>query len=407
MQSKPLVSIFLPYYNDKKFIKDAIEGVLNQTYQNWELFLFNHASTDGSRKIAHDFNDFRIKHIDANENLGAGSGLNSYNCLNLMNGKYIKFFCADDVMLPNCLEEMVNYLEKNQNIDFVFSNTYLIDDESNFLKKTWFEIKAENGIEISNIEENILKLLFMRHSPIPFPAVLLKKTDLKPEYLDKSYIHLFDVNLWTNLLFDSKRVGIINEPLISYRKSKNQITKILEDSGDLQATFFEVVSYQKIFFKVKKYEQLRILCPLSPFIDLINEHDVWAFEFIIAHYMLYTIINKNVLNDFASYIFPIQIVGYQKIHDIFENDILREKIRKRFNFGIKDFRKMYTYYPKKDDKKHVSLKQMIYLKNPKKLSSFDILFLIARKIFNLITLKFLINFIKSRRKKQVEDTKEQ
>ena len=68
---------------------------------------------------------------------------------------------------------------------------------------------------------------------------------------------------------------------------------------------------------------------------------------------------------------------------------------------------MYTYYPKKDDKKHVSLKQMIYLKNPKKLSSFDILFLIARKIFNLITLKFLINFIKSRRKKQVEDTKEQ
>ena len=93
----------------------------------------------------------------------------------------------------------------------------------------------------------------MRHSPIPFPAVLLKKTDLKPEYLDKSYIHLFDVNLWTNLLFDSKRVGIINEPLISYRKSKNQITKILEDSGDLQATFFEVVSYQKIFFKVKKY----------------------------------------------------------------------------------------------------------------------------------------------------------
>ena len=102
MQSKPLVSIFLPYYNDKKFIKDAIEGVLNQTYQNWELFLFNHASTDGSRKIAHDFNDFRIKHIDANENLGAGSGLNSYNCLNLMNGKYIKFFCADDVMLSNC-----------------------------------------------------------------------------------------------------------------------------------------------------------------------------------------------------------------------------------------------------------------------------------------------------------------
>ena len=67
---------------------------------------------------------------------------------------------------------------------------------------------------------------------------------------------------------------------------------------------------------------------------------------------------------------------------------------------------MYTYYPKKDDKKHVSLKQMIYLKNPKMLSSFDILFLIARKIFNLITLKFLINFIKAR-KKLVEDTKEQ
>ena len=73
--SKPLVSVFIPYYNDEKFLKTSIESVLNNNYQDFELILLNHATKDSCREIAHSYNDDRIKHIDMSENLGGGSGL--------------------------------------------------------------------------------------------------------------------------------------------------------------------------------------------------------------------------------------------------------------------------------------------------------------------------------------------
>ena len=55
MNEQPLVSVFIPYYNDEKYLSCAIDAVINQTYQNWELILFNHVSTDNSYKIAHSY----------------------------------------------------------------------------------------------------------------------------------------------------------------------------------------------------------------------------------------------------------------------------------------------------------------------------------------------------------------
>ena len=87
LKDQPLVSIFLPYYNDQKFLKKTIESILSQSYQNLELILFNHASTDTSRVIAHSFDDPRIIHLDAKENLGAGSGYNLEISLPQIKGK--------------------------------------------------------------------------------------------------------------------------------------------------------------------------------------------------------------------------------------------------------------------------------------------------------------------------------
>ena len=116
---KPLVSVFIPYYNDRSFLKDSIESVLHQTYQNFELILLNHASTDGSKEFVHSYKDERIKHIDIDKNLGAGSGILMLEFLKLAKGKYTKQYCADDIMNANCIEVLVNYLEDNPNKDIV------------------------------------------------------------------------------------------------------------------------------------------------------------------------------------------------------------------------------------------------------------------------------------------------
>ncbi len=72
MSNNPLVSVFIPYYNDSKYLRKAIDSIFAQTYKNFELILLNHASSDGSRDIAHSYHDKRIKHIDMPKNYGAG-----------------------------------------------------------------------------------------------------------------------------------------------------------------------------------------------------------------------------------------------------------------------------------------------------------------------------------------------
>ena len=64
MLTAPIVSVFLPYYNDAEYLPIAIESVLNQTYQNFELILCNHATTDNCREIAHSYKDSRIAEVD-------------------------------------------------------------------------------------------------------------------------------------------------------------------------------------------------------------------------------------------------------------------------------------------------------------------------------------------------------
>lgn len=402
LNNKPPVSIFLPYYNDQKFLGETIKSILNQSYQNFELILFNHASTDSSREIAHSFDDIRIKHFDAQENLGAGSGLNSYNLLNQMHGEYIKFFCADDVMEPDCLEEMVYYMENHKDIAFAVSDTYIIDENGNRQEQLWSEDKAAIGFKPDMDEKDILKLLFMRHSPIAFPAAIIRKNALKPEFLDKSYIHLFDVNLWAELIIGGAKARIINKPLISYRINKNQITSIFKDIGNAQTSFFEVVAAQNTYYKIKDFELLRAICPNSPYIEMITANDTWAFEFVIAHYMLQTIKGRDFAKNFASYWFSIQINAYQKIHDLMEDDLMREKLKETFGFGVKEFRELYTFVD--SHTKDYTLKDKVFhlYKTPKQLNMIDLGFLAIRQVYNLATLRTLKDYIRQRKRENAE-----
>ena len=116
MKNKPLVSVFIPYYNDQEYLKDSIESVLNQSYENWELNLCNHASTDKSREIAHSYKDERIKHVDMPKNYGAGGGLVFKTMLDVAKGKYVKPFCAVDFLYVDCLEKMVSFMEENPSV---------------------------------------------------------------------------------------------------------------------------------------------------------------------------------------------------------------------------------------------------------------------------------------------------
>jgi len=112
MQSE-LVSIMMPAFNAERYIRQAIESILAQRYPSWELVVVNDGSTDSTPKIIAGFSDPRIR-IYHQENGGEASARNS--ALEHSNGKYLAFLDADDLYLPNHLDETIAYLNHILNL---------------------------------------------------------------------------------------------------------------------------------------------------------------------------------------------------------------------------------------------------------------------------------------------------
>lgn len=112
-ESTPLVSVIMPTYNDEKYVKAAIESILEQTLDDLELIIVNDGSTDRTREVIVQITDPRIKFIDNRENRGRPY---ARNCgLEIAKGKYIAVMDADDIALPDKLSKQYRYMEDNPN----------------------------------------------------------------------------------------------------------------------------------------------------------------------------------------------------------------------------------------------------------------------------------------------------
>lgn len=104
MNNKPLVSIIMPLYNASTYVAEAIQSIVNQTYQNWELIIVNDGSTDNSLAVAHQYQADKIK-VFSQENKGASAARN-YG-LREATGEYIQFLDADDLLSNTKIEDQL------------------------------------------------------------------------------------------------------------------------------------------------------------------------------------------------------------------------------------------------------------------------------------------------------------
>ena len=128
--NKDLVSIITPTYNSSKFIRDAIESVLMQSYQNWEMLIVDDASSDDTCEIINGFvlSDERIKLMRRSENGGAAVSRNA--AISVANGRYIAFLDSDDVWREEKLERQLELFQKT-NASLVYSGYEKIDESGN------------------------------------------------------------------------------------------------------------------------------------------------------------------------------------------------------------------------------------------------------------------------------------
>jgi teichuronic acid biosynthesis glycosyltransferase TuaG len=124
-KNEPFVSIVIPNYNNAHFLGDAIQSVLNQTYQNFEIIVVDDGSTDNSRDVVSNFGE-RVRYI-WQENKGLGGARNTG--IMAAKGEYIGFLDADDQWIPNFLEIMVSLTQKYPDIAVFYCNARYMDKQ--------------------------------------------------------------------------------------------------------------------------------------------------------------------------------------------------------------------------------------------------------------------------------------
>lgn len=129
--NKPLVSVIMPMHNSEEFLAEAIDSVLAQTYQNWELLIIDDNSTDGSCQLAEDYakKDPRISVLKNEEHTGLPGTPRNLG-ISKANGQYIAFLDSDDKWLPEKLVQQLPFFRDNRTA-VVYSDYEKIDRNSN------------------------------------------------------------------------------------------------------------------------------------------------------------------------------------------------------------------------------------------------------------------------------------
>ena len=211
---KTKISVVMPVYNAEKYLKQAIESVLEQSFKDFEFIVIDDGSTDKSLDILRDYEikDGRVKVYLNKQNLGVIDTLN-YG-VKLAQGEYIARMDADDISYPERFEKQLKYMQ----------------DESLVACGTWAEGIDISGNKTRDMEyppiTDKIRTFTLFHDPFIHPSVMFQKDVFeKVGGYKKTFRHIEDYELWTRIVFKYK-TGNIPETLLKYRFHGNQMTKV-------------------------------------------------------------------------------------------------------------------------------------------------------------------------------------
>lgn len=197
-----LITIGIPVYNGEKYINQAIDSILNQTYDNFELIITDDGSTDNTLAVLNQYQDSRIKIISDGKNKGISYRLNQQ--IALAKGRYFVRMDSDDIMFPNRIEKQIEYLEQYPEVDVVGSKAIVIDEQN--------KIIGERGIikNIKSINDLFLGTRFLH------PTVAGRIEWFKTWKYRDVVSGCEDLDLWIRSYNESIFADIL-EPLLFYR----------------------------------------------------------------------------------------------------------------------------------------------------------------------------------------------
>jgi len=213
MMGKPELSVVMPFYNSARYIKGAVQSLLAQTYQDFELILIDDASTDQSPEIVMSLNDSRIKLIRNEKNSGIVFSRN--RGLEASVGRFLAAFDSDDLARADKFEKQIRFLKNNPEYGMVGSWAKLIDENGGLLNKRW-KLTASPG-RIPTV------LLFNNH--FVHSAVVMRREEMPEKFYAEGFDLVEDYKMWIDFS-RTRKVWNFPDYLMYYRIHPESATNI-------------------------------------------------------------------------------------------------------------------------------------------------------------------------------------
>lgn len=259
MNITPKVSIVLTSFNHEKYIRESIDTVLAQAYENFELIIWDDASTDQSWSIINSYSDTRIKVFHNQKNRGPVYGINKA-IAEVASGEYIAIHHSDDVWASDKLEKQVLFLDNNPKIGAVFTNALAIGEDSQPLNdpahfySTIFEQPNRTRYEWLNH-------FFYKGNALCHPSVLIRRQCYNECGLYRYGLsQLPDFDMWIRLCFKYE-IHVLPERLVHFRVRAHEANT----SGNrpevrirVNAEFYNIL---KNFLQIDTFEEIVAIFP--------------------------------------------------------------------------------------------------------------------------------------------------
>jgi glycosyltransferase involved in cell wall biosynthesis len=287
------VSVCMPNFNSARYLSEAIESVIKQSYTDFEFLIIDDCSTDESLEIINKYAEKDPRIVVRVNDINVGQAKNLNLCLKYARGDYIKFVFSDDMLFSaDAIKRMVDVLDADDDVALVSSARYSIDDASTIRR-----ILSEYSEDVKCEGRDVIRdCLFTQKNKIGEPTVVMFRERLAKRGFNEKYNQNVDWEMWFHILEQGEFV-YLNEPLCSFRTHSNQQTMLnVEKQIHLMEPFYLLQDYEnKSYINLSKLQRM-YMCYLPAF-------EIWkfykkyhkitmrsAFEKVHRHYGLFKFI---------------------------------------------------------------------------------------------------------------------
>ena len=224
------ISVIMPVYNGEKFLREAIDSILTQSFKDFELIIINDGSKDNSKLIIDSFDDERIIYVEQ-ENKGLATALN--HGISYSKGEFIARMDADDISMPYRLMKQYLFFRSHPQISVVSGSFSYIDNNGSYLGRSF---------AITN-PFLVKKTLLNSGCIICHPSVMMRRKDF---YSVNGYLEIMgnrftDYHLWVKFIKNGFKIQNMSEILIKYRIIDTAISSKFTLSNDGRKILLKII----------------------------------------------------------------------------------------------------------------------------------------------------------------------